>query len=98
MMWEKLNRTGTGNLYDAACMRAIAAAVQAKTAGADAARLAKEDADRAMAWLTQAVAAGYQDRAHMEKDEDLDALRGRADFQSLLASLSERAPPPRLVR
>ena len=86
-MWEKLNRTDAGSLYDAACFRAITAAVQAKTPGAVAARLAQDDADRAMDWLTKAVAAGYKDRAHMEKDKDLAALRGRADFQKLLAGL-----------
>jgi hypothetical protein len=40
-----------------------------------------------MAWLTKAVAAGFKDRAHMEKDADLDALRQRDDFQKLLQSL-----------
>ena len=83
-MWEKLNRTDADSLYDAACFRAVTAGVQAKTPGADAARLAKEDADRAMDWLTKAVAAGFKNRAHMEKDADLDALRGRDDFQKLL--------------
>ncbi len=86
-MWEKLNRTDNGSLYNAACFRAVTAAVQAKTPGADAARLATEDADRAMVWLPKAIAAGYKDRAHIEADKDLDALRGRADFQKLLASL-----------
>ena len=74
-MWEKLNRPDAASLYDAACWRAVTAAVQAKTSGAEAARLATEDADRAMAWLTKAIAAGYKDRANMEKDNDLDALR-----------------------
>jgi hypothetical protein len=40
-----------------------------------------------MAWLTQAVAAGYKDVANMTKDKDLDALRGRADFRKLTAKL-----------
>ena len=97
-MWEKLNRTDNGSLYDTACYRAVTAAVQAKTPGADAARLATEDADLAMAWLTKAIAAGYKNRAHMEKDTDLDALRNRPDFQKLLATLPELAPPPRLAK
>ena len=78
-----------------------AAAVQAKEPGPDAARLTAEDADRAMAWLTKAVAAGYKDRLHMGWDKDLTALRGRADFQKLLDSLpaaTEVAPRPRAVR
>jgi hypothetical protein len=43
-----------------------------------------------MAWLTKAVAAGYKDRAHMEKDGDLDSLRDRADFRALLAAESKK--------
>jgi hypothetical protein len=44
-----------------------------------------------MAWLRKAVAAGFRDDNHMEKDRDLDALRGREDFQALLATLSDRS-------
>ena len=90
-MWEKLNRTDAVSLYDAARFRAVTAAVQAKTPGADAARLAKDDADRAMQWLHKAVQAGYKDAAHMKKDPDLDPLRERADFKKLLAELEKRA-------
>jgi tetratricopeptide (TPR) repeat protein len=87
LMWENLNRTDAESLYDAARFRAVAAAVQAKDPAADAARLAKEDADRAMAWLTKAVAAGYTDRAQLEMDPDLDCLRERDDFKKLLEAL-----------
>ena len=45
------------------------------------------EADRAMAWLKQAIAAGYRNAAHIAKDKDLDALRDRADFISLTAAL-----------
>jgi hypothetical protein len=71
-------------------MRAVTAAVikvDAKTPAADAARLAREEADRAMAWLQKAIAAGYKDAAHMMKDKDLNALRDREDFKKLLADL-----------
>src|SRR5205085_3840311 len=67
-------------------------AVLAGLAADDPAR-ATADADRAMAWLTKAVAAGYKDRAHLEKDEDLADLRGRQDFRRLLEGLP--APPAR---
>ena len=40
-----------------------------------------------MAWLKQAVAAGYKDAAHMNQDQDLDAVRDREDFKTLLAEL-----------
>jgi serine/threonine protein kinase/tetratricopeptide (TPR) repeat protein len=89
-MWEKLNRTDAAGLYNAACFRAVAAAVikvDPKTPGADATRLAQEEADRAMDWLKKAVAAGYKDAAHMTQDTDLDVLRDRADFRKLVAQL-----------
>jgi hypothetical protein len=81
-MWEKLNRTDAGSLYDAACMRAVTAAVLTGAKQADA------EAEQAMAWLKKAVVAGYKDAAHMEKDKDLDALREREDFKKLLAELA----------
>ena len=90
-MWEKLNRPDADSLYNAACYRAVTAAVQAKNPTADAVRLAKDDADRAMQWLHQAVQAGYKNAAHMKKDADLDPLRERADFKKLLAELEKGA-------
>ena len=93
-MWEKLNRTDADSLYAAARFRAITAGVQAKNPAADAARLAKEDADRAMQWLTLACAAGYRDAAHMKRDPDLDPLRKRDDFKKLIADLEAKFPPP----
>jgi hypothetical protein len=71
-------------------MRAVTAAVL-RTADQPEARAkdAAAEADRAMAWLTQAVAAGYKDVAHMKEDKDLDALRDRPDFKKLLAELTE---------
>jgi hypothetical protein len=87
---EKRNPTDAGSLYNAACCRAVTASMQAKAKDPDAARLAKEDADKAMAWLTKAVAAGYKDAAHMRKVADLDVLRERADFKKLLAELEKK--------
>jgi serine/threonine protein kinase len=100
-MWEMLNRTDAPSLYNAACYRAVTAAVldqDPKTPGADANRLAKEEADRAMVWLKQAVHAGYKNASHMSKDRDLDALRDREDFKKLVAELeagpAEKQPRP----
>jgi serine/threonine protein kinase len=83
-MWESLKRADADSLYTAARMRAVTAAVVKSTPGADATRLAKEEADRALAWLNQAVAAGYKNAAHMKQDKDLDVLRDRADFTKLV--------------
>jgi hypothetical protein len=81
---------GAGALYDAACNRGVCAAIipqDPKTPRADAARLAREQADLAMAWLHKAVAAGSKNAEQMKRDRDFDALRERADFKKLLAEL-----------
>jgi hypothetical protein len=86
--WEKLNRTDSDSLYSAACFRSITASLLRaadKSPGAN--RPADDEADRAMAWLNQAVAAGFKNAAHMKEDKDLDALRGRADFKKIAAEL-----------
>jgi serine/threonine protein kinase len=86
-MWEKLQRIDAASLYRAGCLRAATAAVQAKAMGPDAARMAHDDADQAMASLTRAIAAGYTDGAHMQSDADLAFLRDREDFRKLVAEL-----------
>jgi hypothetical protein len=87
-MWENLKRTDADSLYDAACLRAVTAAViRAADTSAAGGEQADAEADRAMAWLTQAAAAGYKNVAHMKQDKDLDALRDRADFVKLLTKL-----------
>ncbi len=89
-LWERFNRTDAGGLYIAACNRAVTAAVvkvDPKTPDADATRLAREEADRAMAWLHKAVAAGFNDVAHIKENRDLDALRELEDFKKLLSEL-----------
>jgi tetratricopeptide (TPR) repeat protein len=97
-IWEGVNRFDAGSLCTAARMRAIAArAWHRATQPAE----AEADAGWAMAWLTRAVAAGFRDRARLEADPDLDALRGREDFQALVAALPkarEVASPPQPVR
>jgi serine/threonine protein kinase/tetratricopeptide (TPR) repeat protein len=90
---EARKPTDAGGLYDAGCYRAVCAAVireDLKTPAADMPRLAKEQADLAMAWLRKAVAAGFKDAEHMKQDKDLDALREREDFTKLLAELAAK--------
>jgi hypothetical protein len=38
--------------------------------------------------LRKAVAAGYRNAAHMDKDTDLDVLRSRPDFVTLMAEMA----------
>jgi eukaryotic-like serine/threonine-protein kinase len=84
--WEKLGRTGAADLYTAARLRAVAAAVGRRDP-----TLANEEADRAMGWLRKAVAAGYRDAERLRSDSDLAALRDRDDFKKLLAGLEAGA-------
>jgi tetratricopeptide (TPR) repeat protein len=69
-------------LYNFACCYALASGKVADKK--------QEFADRAMQLLHQAVKAGYKDAALIAKDPDLDPLRGRDDFQKLLADLAAR--------
>jgi hypothetical protein len=70
-LWEKLGRADAGSLYNAACLRAVTAKVlRATDTPPGAADQTAGEADRAMAWLTQAVAAGSTDRATMERDKE----------------------------
>jgi serine/threonine-protein kinase len=84
-----------GNAYDAACGLALCIPLVEKDPQADAGRRHQQAqfyGDQALAMLRTAVAKGYQDAAHMRKDKDLDPLRGRDDFQKLLAELEKGAP------
>jgi eukaryotic-like serine/threonine-protein kinase len=92
-IWEKQPCANADCLYNAACFRAVAAATfRANGKSATAAREADAEADRAMACLKQAVAAGYKDGAAMQKDDDLAALRSREDFKKLVTDLDAKKP------
>jgi serine/threonine protein kinase len=88
-MWEQVLRADADGLYTATRMRAVTAAVCRM---ADKSGQAEAEADRAVAWLRQAVAAGYADGARLKQDSDLDALRERPDFTKLVAVLQARPP------
>jgi serine/threonine-protein kinase len=68
--------------YDLACVYALAAATL-PPADADAA------AARAVELLRRAIAAGFPGRAQLLKDDDLAALRPRADFAALLWDIAD---------
>jgi tetratricopeptide (TPR) repeat protein len=79
-------------LYQVAADLAATAAAVAK----DKTELSAEEAaqrrrceDAAVETLRQAVAAGYRDADALQKDPRLAALRGRHDFQALLAGLQK---------
>jgi hypothetical protein len=86
-MGEKLKQSDAVSLYNAACWRAVTAAVIRSAGKSTDMKKADAEADRAMAWLEQAVSAGFRDVRHMKKDSDLDSLRNRDDFKKLVAWL-----------
>ncbi len=47
-------------------------------------------ADQAMAMLRDALAKGYNDADHMRTDKDLDPLRSREDFKTVVADLEAK--------
>jgi serine/threonine protein kinase/tetratricopeptide (TPR) repeat protein len=51
--------------------------------------LAQSYADRAVAFLRQALAKGYKNLEVLKKHPDLEPLRSRQDFQALVASLEK---------
>jgi hypothetical protein len=69
--------------YNFACIYALASA---KTNERQ-----KEYADRAMEMLHQAVRLGWSDAGHTALDDDLDALRSRADFKKLLVEMRAKS-------
>jgi serine/threonine protein kinase/tetratricopeptide (TPR) repeat protein len=86
----RLGDLNFASVYNVACVfsRASAAADHdTKLSTADRARLKARYADRAMVYLRQAVAEGWGETSVAKKDADLDPLRGREDFQRLIAEL-----------
>ncbi len=76
--------------YEAACMLARCVPIVEKTDTLDATKRQAEMqfyADQAIAMLRDAVIKGYKNIEHMKKDKDLDPLRGREDFEKLMAEL-----------
>jgi serine/threonine protein kinase/tetratricopeptide (TPR) repeat protein len=78
------------NDYDIACLfsRSASAAERDPTlTHTDRARLKARYADRAMDFLRDAVAGGYGNPVAMRADIDLDPLRARDDFRTLIVGL-----------
>jgi hypothetical protein len=76
--------------YAAACALADCIPIVEKDANLEAAKRrveAKFYADEAVKILRDAVAKGYRDAAHIEKNTSFDPLRARDDFKTLLAEL-----------
>lgn len=87
-LWEKQQRTDAASLYQAAVCRVVTAALlRATDKSPDAIQQANTEADRALAWLQKAVAAGYKDVSKLHHGDDWNVVRDRADFRKLLTEL-----------
>jgi tetratricopeptide (TPR) repeat protein len=83
-------------LYELACISALASAAAARDTGLSPAERQKEAdacAVRAVELLGRAAGVGlFKDRSvrdHLDKDRDLEPIRGRDDFRKLLATLTK---------
>jgi tetratricopeptide (TPR) repeat protein len=85
---------GHDNHYNIACVFAVsstAAENDGKLTPADRTRLKAEYAERAMEFLRQAVAKGFQSAAAIKNDPDLAPLRSREDFQKLVQEAERKS-------
>jgi serine/threonine-protein kinase len=85
---EELPRQTPGDLYNLACVQARAAAALGEGPPQDAAGVRAERErllEGAMEAFRRAVDGGAESAEHIRKDEDLEILRGRPDFQALVA-------------
>jgi serine/threonine-protein kinase len=75
---EGMPKDGPGELYVLACVHALNSA----RASDEAHR--RSEADKAVAALRRAIAAGWRDRDQLREDPDLACLRDRDDFRALV--------------
>jgi tetratricopeptide (TPR) repeat protein len=91
--WEHISTLAAERQYRLACAHALLSALGAWEGSGVAPEEARAEADRAMTWLRQAVAAGYRNRAELERATELDSLRTRPDFPLLLMDFALPADP-----
>jgi serine/threonine-protein kinase len=76
------------NLYNLACFRALLSGIAAEPGSGLTSREVSSLGEQAVLALHKAVEAGFRNVGLMRRDTDLDALRGRPDFQMLLLDLA----------
>jgi hypothetical protein len=90
-LWERQRRTDATSLYEAAVCRAVTCALlRERDRTPEGKKRADEEADRAMAWLRRAVAAGIRDEVRLTYGEGFEVLRDRADFRELIEGLKAK--------
>jgi hypothetical protein len=92
-LYSTIPPKGPEDTYFRGCMRALHAELQTgRKADSELAAADRAERERrigeAMAFLRQAVAAGYRNSSRFKTEPSLDSLRSRPDFQELVQSLS----------
>jgi tetratricopeptide (TPR) repeat protein len=93
---ERSSLTDPSGLYNLACLYSVLSGLSPLDKTLPAERTQREQteaADRAMAALRRAVAAGWVNAEHLKHDPDLNPLRVRPDLQRLLLDLAFPANP-----
>jgi tetratricopeptide (TPR) repeat protein/aminoglycoside phosphotransferase (APT) family kinase protein len=86
---EGLSTLTSQDHYNLACDYALLTGIAAEPGAKMTAAEGQAAADRALATLRRAIAAGYRNLDWMRRDTDLDPLRKRPDFQKMLADLEK---------
>jgi hypothetical protein len=81
---HEITKPTNGEIYNMACYQSLLCGAQRKLGTETATADSRVAADEAMALLRQAIADGWQDRAELATDTDLDPIRSRPDFQPIL--------------
>jgi hypothetical protein len=81
------------SLYERARGHALLSAVLARTVSHRTPTEAREEAELSIYLLRQAVESGYHDLVSIKTEDDLESLRSRGDFQTLLMDAAFSAEP-----
>jgi eukaryotic-like serine/threonine-protein kinase len=90
---EELAHPTPGNLYDLACSQSLLSGVAPDAGSGLAAADGQAEADKAINSLRRAIAAGWNQWAHMRTDTDLDPVRSRTDYETLALDMAMPADP-----
>jgi hypothetical protein len=87
---ESIDRPSEVNVYDMACCHALIAGAAAAPGSGLSPEDAEAEAVHALALVRRAFAAGYSSLPWVrDQDTDLKPIRGRPDFQALMAELAK---------
>jgi serine/threonine-protein kinase len=93
----KVEKIAAGDFYSAACILSLASSAvtrDSKLAAVEQKKLVEQYALRSLAFLHQAKAAGYFNKAmiaHLKKDSDIDPIRQRTEYAAFVADLEGKA-------